>query len=117
MRPNLFVEVEVCCRRTGNKAGSTAESEVLECPLNEHHYLVLKLDDVSQVNERPHDPGQQSGKLDAKYIRNRICASNHREGSLIEILKWWRRKPVLVLRHNRSGRVSTLLHSNLSHAS
>jgi hypothetical protein len=84
---NLVVEVEIGCCRTGDHSRTTAESEVLECPLNKHQHPALKLDEVHQVNERPNKPRRQPGELESKYIRNRSGASNHGTISLVEVFE------------------------------
>jgi Phage integrase family len=86
---NLLVEAEIGCCRTGNHSRTTAESEVLECPLSKHQHPALKLDDVHQVNERPNEPRRQPGELESKCIRNRSGASNHGKVSLVEVFEGW----------------------------
>src|SRR5215470_12160385 len=86
---NLLVEVEIGCCRTGDHSRTTAEGEVLECPLNKHQHPALKLDDVHQVNERPNEPRRQPRELESKCIRNRSGASNHGEVSLVEVFEGW----------------------------
>src|SRR5258708_2453823 len=56
----LFIEIEVRWRGTGNEPCSAIESQVLNCPLDENQNAILECDDVRQVYECPHQPGRQS---------------------------------------------------------
>src|SRR6267378_8213921 len=61
----------------GDQASAATEGEKLEPPLNENKDAALKLHDVNQVDEEPHQPGQQTGNVEAKNIGHRGSAANH----------------------------------------
>src|SRR5258708_29986457 len=61
----------------GDQARAAAEGQVFESPLNEHENAALKLHDVDQVDEEPHQPSWQSGNVDTKNIGHRSRAANH----------------------------------------
>src|SRR5215831_8843239 len=44
----------------GNQPRPAVIGEILEPPLDEYENAVLKLDDVHQVNEEPHEPRNQA---------------------------------------------------------
>src|ERR1700674_3709834 len=97
----------------GDQASAAAERQVLESPLNENDDAALKLHDVNQVDEEPHQPGKQPGNVDAKNICHRGRAANHGHVSFIEIMKW---RPLFLPfqpRTNDSCRVRSALHRDL----
>src|SRR5580693_5539516 len=71
----------------GDQARAAAKREVFESPLYENADAALKLHDVNQVDEEPHEPGEQSGNVDAKNIRHRGRAADHGHLAFIEIMK------------------------------
>src|SRR6266404_304568 len=77
----------ICRSFAGDQARATAEGQVFESPLNENDDATLKLHNVNQVNEEPHQPGEQAGDVDAENICNRGRASDYRHLALIEIMK------------------------------
>src|ERR1700719_482740 len=71
----------------GDQARAAAKREVFESPLYENADAALKLHDVNQVDEEPHEPGEQPGNVDAKNIRHRGRAADHGHLAFIEIVK------------------------------
>src|SRR5882762_7626112 len=71
----------------GDQARAAAEREVFESPLYEDADAALKLHDVNQVDEEPHEPGEQPGNVDAKNICHRGRTADHGHLALIEIMK------------------------------
>src|SRR5262245_33348616 len=60
MSSDFLIEVEVRRRSAGNQPGSTIESQILNCPLNEYQDTALKLDQVHQMYEGPDQPRKES---------------------------------------------------------
>ena len=54
---NLFIEIEVCRRSTGDKPRPTTERQVLNRPLDEDQETILECHDVHEVYDSPDDPG------------------------------------------------------------
>src|SRR5712664_4240909 len=71
----------------GDQAGAAAEGQIFESPLYENADAALKLHDVNQVDEEPHEPGEQPGNVDAKNICHRGRAADHGHLTFIEIAK------------------------------
>src|SRR6267378_6591919 len=74
-------------RFAGDQAGAAAEREIFESPLNENDHAALKLDDVDEVDEEPHQPSEQTGNVDTRNICYRGRAADHGHVSFIEIMK------------------------------
>src|SRR6266852_9629940 len=84
---DLPVEVEISRRRAGDQSCATAESQILDGPLNKNQDTTLKLDNIHQVDERPDQPGRQAGNLQAEDVGHSRRPPNDRQISLIEILE------------------------------
>src|SRR5438876_206358 len=50
----------------GDQARSAAKRQIFESPLDEYENAALKLNDIDQVDEQPHQPGGQPGNVDTK---------------------------------------------------
>jgi hypothetical protein len=56
-------------------------------PLNENLQPAQKRHQVHQVNENPAEPGRESRKVNAEYIRHSGCTAGHGQGAFIEVAK------------------------------
>src|SRR5229473_2501007 len=97
----------------GDQAGTAAEGQVFESPLNKNDDAALKLHDINQVDEKPHQPGQQTGNVDAKNVCDRGGAADHGHFALIEIMKWRKLFPSVQTGADDLGHVRTALHRDL----
>src|SRR6266700_7905913 len=97
----------------GDQARAGAEREIFESPLNEHENAALKLHDIDQVDEEPHQPSWQSGNVDTKNICHRSRAANHGHLALIKIMKWSQLFLPLQTCTDNFGRVRPALHGDL----
>src|SRR5437899_422041 len=96
----------------GDQARATAEGQVFKSPLNENDDAALKLHDVNQVDEEPHQPGQRPGNVDAENVCNRGGAPDHCNLALVEIMK--RRRFALIFHargDNLAANSSTILYA------
>src|ERR1700757_2952033 len=84
---HFFVEVEIRGSSTSNEPRSTAESQVLNCPLHENQQTILESNDVHQMYEDPNDPGNEAGKLNTKDVSHCGCAPDDRQGAFIEVFE------------------------------
>jgi hypothetical protein len=50
---NLFIEIEISSRGTGNQSRAAIESQILDGPLDENQNATSEFDDVHQMDERP----------------------------------------------------------------
>src|SRR5216684_7979481 len=74
----------------GDQAGAAAEGQIFESPLNENQDAALKLYDINQVDEKPHQPGKQAGNVNTKNIGHCRRAADHGHLAFIEIMEWRR---------------------------
>src|SRR5260370_33947550 len=55
----------------GDQSGAAAEGQILESPLYGSVDAALELHDVNQMDEKPHEPGEQAGNVDANNLGDR----------------------------------------------
>ena len=49
-------------------ARTTRERQILDAPLDEDDDATLELDEVREVDEGPHDPGEQARQVHAEHV-------------------------------------------------
>src|SRR6266851_6874060 len=100
----------------GDQAGAAAEGQIFESPLYENADAALELHDVNQMDEKPHEPGEQPGNVDAKNIGDRGRAADDGHFTLIEIAERRRRRLAFDAGTDDFCVISAALHSDLRHA-
>src|ERR1700675_3487173 len=115
-RSKLFVEIEVCSCSSGDEPCAATEGEILDCPLDKNQNAALELDYIHQMDERPYEPGRQSGQMHAKGISHRRPPANNRQIALVEILEVCLLRFSLDAPQYRIRCIRSLLHRNLGNA-
>src|SRR5215831_15788989 len=114
-RSNRMIEVEVRRGHAGDETRSAAESHVLKSPLNENQDAALALDNVRQVDERPHQPRRQTPKMYAENVGHRGRPSNDGKISFVEVIERSWLRFTFYFPHDRLCRVGSSLHGYLCH--
>src|SRR6266849_5769966 len=100
----------------GDQACAAAEREIFETPLNENDDAALKLNYIDQVDEEPHQPGEQPRDMDSKDICHRGGAADYRHFAFVEVMKWRRFFLPGHPRTDNFGGVRSALHRDLCDA-
>ncbi len=77
----------VACRfgyvREGSGVRDAVKGKVFESPLNEHGHAALKLNDVDEVDEEPHEPGKQPGNVETENVGDCGGTANDRHFAFV----------------------------------
>src|SRR5690349_25176919 len=92
---HLLVEVEIGRGGTGNQSGPEAEREILDGPLDEDRDATAELNKVGEVDERPDEPGGESGEMQTEGVGHRGGPADDGQLALVEILERGQRRPAL----------------------
>src|SRR6516164_2226440 len=57
----------------GYQACSTTEGQIQEAPFDKDEYAALELDDVQEMDEKPHKPRRQARHVESKDVRDRAA--------------------------------------------
>ncbi len=101
---------------SGNQPRAAGEGQILEAPLHKDHHAVLKLHQIHQVDEEPHQPGRQSRKVQAEDARHGGTAADYRQIALIEIVEGRQIAGAVQAFDDGARGVRSALHSHLRHA-
>ena len=98
-----------------NQPCASLLGEVVPAPLEHHQQLVIKLDQVVNVNENPDQPSREAGKSESFQVHDGGIATDNREAAHVVVLKG-RQIIALEPTSNELGNVLSLLHGNGSNS-
>lgn len=100
----------------GDYAGSTAESEVFEAPLDEDLDAALEFDYVHQVDEEPDEPGHDACYVNAEDVGDGGSATDYGHIAFVEIVEWIGFRLAVEAGEDKFGGVAAFLDSGLGYA-
>ena len=95
----LVIEAEIGGRGSRDQARPTGERQILDSPLDDDD-AALELDEAREVDEGPHDPGEQARQVHAEHVRDGRPPADHREAALVERLERPERRLPAQLAHD-----------------
>src|SRR6476659_1936685 len=75
-------------RRLRDQSRAALAGEIRPEPLALDAQAILKLRQREDVNERPHQPGEESARVQSAPFKYRVILADHGHVTLIEIAEW-----------------------------
>src|SRR6516164_9335344 len=97
----------------GYQACSTTEGQIQEAPFDKDEYAALELDDVHEMDKKPHKPRRQARHVESKDVRDRRGAPNHGQVPLVEVAERRRCRLAVKPREDGLADVAPSLNGNL----
>src|ERR1700685_716892 len=72
----------------GDEAGSALVCDIRPRPLNENQDAIAEADEKKNVDEKPRQPGDESGDVNLAELRDGSCAADGGEAAFVEVMEW-----------------------------
>src|SRR5215468_7691981 len=93
-----------------DEPGTAIARNVVVHPLRQHQQSILEFDEIHQVDEDPHEPGDESGDAKEAKIGDSFVAADGREVAFVEIVERLGRGTSGGARANEARHPAALLH-------